>query len=105
MSNKIREALERSTTRLKGVADCYPEIRHLMQSQIEENDAALSEPLRNCDVGTAEEQTVRFDEFCRKNSDRNCLCLQTCPCKMYDEGLESKCEIYWSQLPYKEVTK
>jgi hypothetical protein len=107
MSSKLREALERSTTRLKGVADCYPEIRHLMQSQIEENDAALAEPLRNCDVGTAEEQYEQFILFCRRNSFRG-VCNDSCKFASVSRRLgwqtigQARCFLFWGQMPYEK---
>jgi hypothetical protein len=95
MNSKAREALERSTTRLKGVADCYPEIRHLMQSQIEENDAALAEPLRNCDVGSLDEQITRFNAFCDSHMCRS----STNGCPLVDSR---NCRLAWAQMPYEE---
>lgn len=50
---------------------------------------ALSEPPRNCDVGTAEEQSRRFDNYCRG---RYC---DTCPCNAM-----SRCSMVWAQTPY-----
>ena len=38
-------------------------------------NAALSDPPRNCDVGTAEEQTRRWNRFCYRHE-----CL-SCPVK------------------------
>lgn len=67
-------------------------------------NTALAEPLRNCDVGTAEEQSVRFTEFCEKNTNRGIVCYETCPCKNGD-GWHSKCELYWAQMPYKSEVK
>jgi hypothetical protein len=99
MSSKLREALERSTTRLKGVADCCPEIRHLMQSQIEENDAALAEPLRNCDVGTAEEQYQRWDKYCNSFGTQCDKCDLNCNVHF---DLTAKCFAHWAQMPYKK---
>lgn len=101
---KMREALERSTTRLKGIADCFPEIRHLMQDQIEENEAALAEPLRNCDVGTEEEQETRFTEFCDAHKyvgdDGANWCSRDCP--FYNK---IDCGVWWAQMPYESEVK
>ena len=59
-------------------------------------DTALSLSLRQCDVGTAEEQNVRFEHFCftYKNSER---CCQDCPLLP-----EPSCELAWAQMPYTE---
>lgn len=58
--------------------------------------AICKQPLRNCDVGTADEQHARFVRFCDKYED----CWE-CPvwCGV---DLTSKCSVYWSQMPYEE---
>ena len=56
-------------------------------------DRALALPLRNCDVGTAEEQAIRFDEFCQE--------CEKCP--LNEKRLNIKlvqCEFLWAQMPY-----
>ena len=66
---------------------------------IEIVDAALAAPPRQCDVGTAEEQSVRMSEFCReqyKKTDGVALCSG---CRFHNiEGLD--CQFAWAQLPY-----
>ena len=61
--------------------------------------AALAEPARNCDVGTAQEQTARFAEFCYKNKNAESCCAD-CPIftKRVPRGAE--CELTWAQMPY-----
>ncbi len=55
--------------------------------------AALSAPPRNCDVGTAKEQTERFMAFC-KNYPR----CSKCPCcKIVIYG---HCDFVWGQMLY-----
>jgi hypothetical protein len=53
--------------------------------------------LRNCDVGTAAEQSARYEKFCfdHRTMER---CCQDCPIK--DEPC---CELAWAQLPYEEA--
>ena len=63
---------------------------------LEKIDAALTAPPRNCDVGTAEEQYARYEDFCCKHYKWNCssgTCLQ-CPFS------EPTCKFSWAQLPY-----
>lgn len=60
MSSKLREALENSNGLLEELA-LLGEWGESARAQIAENKAALSEPLRNCDVGTAKEQLERND--------------------------------------------
>lgn len=59
-------------------------------------DAALAEPVRNCEVGTAEEQFERWQAFCDRY-DRNCT---GCPCK--SPHTFAYCFAKWGQMPYKE---
>ena len=59
-------------------------------------NAALSEPPRNCDVGTAEEQSERYEKFCyaHRSREKGCggcpLCDIVC------------CGFAWTQMPYEE---
>lgn len=74
-----------------------------------------SRPLRNCDVGTAEEQVQRFKEYCESNMQyyRDMFgthegadgwdCREDCPIgKMIDknDSLCDHCELVWAQMPY-----
>ena len=67
--------------------------------------AALSAQPRNCDVGTADEQSDRFDKFCYSHSK-----CHKCPVKsIWNSQHRQKqlreiirCEIIWSQMPYDE---
>ena len=58
--------------------------------------AALAKPPRNCDVGTAEEQSRRFCELCRPRLEPcdGCVCL--------DGSRKGRCEFVWGQMPYEE---
>ena len=47
--------------------------------------------LRNCDVGTPDEQNKRFDNFCRGED------CKTCPCNVMP-----RCHMIWAQMPYEE---
>ena len=57
---------------------------------------SLKKSLRNCDLGTAEEQHARFYSFCDKIEE-----CKKCPL-WRGGGLTSKCSVYWAQLPYEE---
>lgn len=54
-------------------------------------NAALSEPPRNCDVGTPEEQRERFKAFCRDRQHGSC---DGCP--IPKKGF---CTLQWAQAP------
>ena len=60
---------------------------------------AIDLPLRNCDVGTAEEQYRRWARFCKyRNEGKTCH-----GCPVYEEqkkGMKSTCELIWAQTPY-----
>lgn len=55
-------------------------------------ETAISEPPRNCDVGTEQEQFERFDRWCNSRELKKC-CGVCC----------RKCLIAWSQMPYEET--
>jgi hypothetical protein len=57
--------------------------------------------IRQCDVGSAVEQNRRFVSFCNSHS------CQECPVDPEKRpGVECRCSMYWSQLPYDvEVTQ
>lgn len=59
-------------------------------------EAALSAPPRNCDVGTAEEQEKRMNEFC--NLHKHGGSVYACEnCELFTVD---RCELAWSQMPY-----
>ena len=60
--------------------------------------AALAAPPRQCDVGTIEEQELRFLAFCASQEDASTGCLD-CPCFAETGG---HCELAWAQMPYNE---
>jgi hypothetical protein len=59
---------------------------------------ALAEPLRNCDVGTAEEQEERYIKLKREHVDR----LLRCPAEGHSFFPDS---LYWAQMPYESEVK
>ena len=58
---------------------------------------ALSAPPRNCDVGTAEEQTYRIRLYCKSHGvdESGCFRCEKCPFLTTD-----KCELAWAQMHY-----
>lgn len=66
---------------------------------IRDAKSAIVEPPRNCDVGTAEEQEVRFRNYCWNHSskDKN----MECQCPIDAEG-KAGCKLTWAQMPYEE---
>lgn len=64
-----------------------------------EINAALAEPPRNCDVGTAEEQGKRHNAFCRKHFTPDRLGGNCRKCPLKDRRGWS-CQLAWAQMPY-----
>ena len=83
------------------------EVRHACQKA---RAVLISMPQRNCDVGTAEEQWKRFDEFCIawEESGPDGGCSDGCPCMAIkskeSDGCfgKSGCFAIWAQMPYEE---
>lgn len=59
--------------------------------------ALENRPKRNCDVGTAQEQEVRFEAFCHAHRSRE-RCCEDCPIV----ADRASCEFTWEQMPYEE---
>ena len=58
----------------------------------------LKKSLRNCDVGTAEEQARRYEELCDSHTCGS-ICSGSC-CPLYDYDCSP---FAWAQMPYEEV--
>ena len=89
----IREALEKI---VELTAPCEGVTSIELQVQAEAL-TALSLPPRNCDVGTALEQSKRFMDFCRPGyRPPNCE-----ECKVYTNRMNKFwCQLEWAQTPY-----
>ena len=90
----LHEAMLDNPPEYKDLRDSFLAIAHLV-------DAALAAPPRNCEVGTVEEQSQKFDAFCDANKyvgdDGANWCSRTCPC--YND---INCGVDWAQMPYEE---
>lgn len=64
---------------------------------IKKANAALAEPAKNCEVGTAEEQCRRWRLFC----DAITSC-EKCPCQKSSDEISAYCFSRWAQMPYVE---
>ena len=101
MSSRLREALEQIHELLSigGQPDTAMCIRYEAAYQIAKE--ALAEPIRNCDVGTAEEQYARVLAFCKRHK----VGLRCVDCPV-NGVLPKNCALIWAQMPYEsEVTK
>ena len=129
-NNKLREALVKICNEIRSYCDdygageshkslvdrtvndppdytCYRDTILKIDSIVE---AALAEPVRNCDVGTAEEQWKCFDEFCDAWQESAPVEMCSCECPVYkmknigcdgNQG-RSGCYAQWAQMPYEE---
>lgn len=89
MSSKQREALKEADIILSVMG--Y-DVSSPIRTQIK---AALAEPLKNCEVGTPQEQSIIFDNFCNTCS--------TCPLKDKRANMRLvQCEFIWAQMPYEK---
>lgn len=109
MSSKLREALKKCMELGKNIDEslgsdestvwnCRYE-RSSANSIVEIAKEALAEPIRNYEVGTAEEQEKRFTyQFCRVGVDGCSRCKLN---NLKHRG--NTCGIHWSQMPYAKV--
>ena len=61
---------------------------------------ALAAPVRNCDVGTAKEQTEKFNQFCQSHRNSDLPKCAGCPLEDIPDG--TGCAQAWAQMPYEE---
>ena len=95
MSSKQREALSDACYAMFNFlkthyGSCYEE----MANALDKAKAALAEPIRNCDVGTAEEQMKRFNKFCSH--------IECSECQLNKDDYLYTCMLRWAQMPYEE---
>lgn len=65
--------------------------------------AALAEPVKNCEVGTAEEQYKRFMNMCNSKDVRQCA---ECSMRGFTPGCSrDRCFANWAQMPYEGGAK
>lgn len=95
-TNKLRETLNKVLNGIKHLSrihnDDLPEdVRATLGRMAFDANESLAEPVRNYEVGTAEEQKMRFDLFCHGRKCEGC-CLY----------LSMSCALSWAQMPYAE---
>lgn len=96
MSSKLREALKQIRSTIKAYCDGQAPTQRAVTSIFGVADYALSEPLRNCDVGSLDEQIDRFNAFCENHTCSSYLGR----CPLVDSR---SCRLAWAQMPYEEV--
>lgn len=100
-NNKLREALETLVDVVDAWKDHLPPVIRdgELARAIKKAEAALAEPVKNYEVGTAEEQEERFRNYCWNHSSRDKN--MECQCPIDAEG-KAGCKLRWAQLPYEE---
>ena len=101
---KMREALKKLLDAIKSLSrthnDDLPEdVRAILGRMAFEANEALAVPARNCDVGTADEQTERFENFCEQEKSG---CCGGCA---FNKLSLSSCFSEWAQMSYAEERK
>jgi len=94
MASKMRDALVAVKELLDGGIMFHSATRKVHEQV---NDA-LSGPRLNCEVGTVQEQSERFRDYCEAHKDKYAECLY-CPLVGETGG---HCELAWAQMPYEE---
>lgn len=110
MSSKLKEALDKIGNISAFVAEnCgNSDTAKYMNDIISIVQEIVAEPPRNCDVGTAEEQTERYRKFCSAHkylaSDFTYLCkgFGKGRCPFSSSHTKSQCEFAWAQMPYEK---
>lgn len=96
-NNKLREAMMQIYDRVNSLDEnCGVdpvEIRDIAR-------AALAEPVKNYEVGTAEEQSKRLHDYCKSHRCLNCSSGNGDECKFYRPGMKTDCKIEWANAPY-----
>lgn len=96
--HNLRDALEWLDRRIREEAELDGEMSSDHAIQIGFITNMLEKfPLRNCDVGTAEEQGNRMRRFCAKQKRNGIINCGYCPIK---HQYERDCTLDWAQMPY-----
>ena len=62
-------------------------------------EVGIGRPIRNCDIGNAEEQLERYGLFCQNKCP---ICENRHSCHICGERRRMKCIMEWAQMPYYE---
>ena len=95
---KMREALDKIGNILLYMKECSgsEQTARYATESLDIMHAAIASPPRNCDVGTAEEQTKRLRKQCEKFKPS----CKGCPC--YGDIHKENCWLKWAQMPFVE---
>lgn len=97
--HNLRDALEWLDRRIREEAELDGEMSNDNAIQLGFITNMLEKfPLRNCDVGTTEEQTKRFSDFCAAHRHTDLPRCAGCP--LENTPPDTGCSFAWAQLPY-----
>jgi hypothetical protein len=97
---EIANALQEAKTLLEQIHSAYSDRQgdisiYPLRKVIKVVNEALAKPLRNCDVGSLDEQITRFNAFCDSHMCRSL----TNGCPLVDSR---NCRLAWAQMPYEK---
>lgn len=95
-NNKLREALEATNKFLESAITDGKVTAQDITALRDIVSAARSEPVRNCDVGTAKEQEQRYLRLKKEHIDKLTRCPHVGCAVFFPDSL------YWAQMPYEE---
>lgn len=104
-NNKLREALELAKSTFETLIQFQGDEHFVKGWATLGRDAmiaALAEPVKNCDVGTAEEMADRLDLFCSKYKCSGAWDSTSPECPIPEDQRGVNCALVWSQMPYEE---
>lgn len=93
---EIAEALTEAQTLIEKIHTAFADSQgdiliHKLRKTLSVVNSALAKPLRNCDVGNAEEQLKRHSKYCKTSKDFSCAPMM---CR--------KCYADWSQMIFEK---
>lgn len=101
-SAALREALKCIDSIAKYLeAGTIRDVQHAYRNIQDRVRIALAAPPRNCDVGTADEQESRFEEYCDSNYSQNDVDEECWRCPLLKPM--KNCTFSWAQMPYEKA--
>jgi len=98
-SRKIAEMIRRLVDHIRKEKSLSENLAREAFDQIDDlAKEALISPFRNCDIGTADEQTKRFSDFCAAHRHTDLPRCAGCP--LENTPPDTGCSFAWGQMLY-----
>ena len=82
---------------------CLAEFGDVWNNALNEIEPNSNKPLRNCDVGTPDEQAKRYAKFCNGHFTPSDIVGDCHKCPLEDKRkMGGHCSFYWAQMPYEK---